>query len=412
MSSSRHQLRRVLALLGTLACPLVLLLLFEIRPPLPALPNSLSSPITLALVRGILDFAAWAAALALTGLLFAHSLRGLFARRPLPPARALKIDPARRQRSIAQARLATGTGQGGFPPPFPLIVRAPAESDRGVNVEVAGAPAREPAAATSASLTPTVRPKVVPTVSASMPELPPPSIALLGPLTVTESKPLRKRLHSRTQELLAYLALHPQGATGDDLVAALAADIDDEQERARLWRAVSQARARLGEVILRVDERYRLNRDTIAVDLDRFEQLLTAADAAADREREQLLERALSLVRGQPLAGSDFPWAAGELRRLQAKIADRLRELGYHRLDNGNPAGALDAAEQAIALESCNEPAHRLAMQAESVLGLRQAISERYDQLCRELDSRFGLEPDRETRLLYRRLLSQDAGYS
>jgi hypothetical protein len=47
-------------------------------------------------------------------------------------------------------------------------------------------------------------------------------------------------------------------------------------------------------------------------------------------------------------------------------------------------------------------------MHAESVLGLRQAIVGRYEPLCQELDTRFGLEPEHETRVLYRRLLSQD----
>ena len=45
-------------------------------------------------------------------------------------------------------------------------------------------------------------------------------------------------------------------------------------------------------------------------------------------------------------------------------------------------------------------------MHAESVLGLRQAIVGRYERLCQELDTRFGLEPEHETRVLYRRLLS------
>jgi DNA-binding SARP family transcriptional activator len=75
---------------------------------------------------------------------------------------------------------------------------------------------------------------------------------------------------------------------------------------------------------------------------------------------------------------------------------------------NGNPTGALAAAEQAIALDPYNEAAHQVAMHAESVLGLRQAIIGRYERLCQELDTRFGLEPEHETRVLYRRLLSQD----
>ena len=66
------------------------------------------------------------------------------------------------------------------------------------------------------------------------------------------------------------------------------------------------------------------------------------------------------------------------------------------------------AAERALEFDTDDESAQRLAMRAESSLGLRDAIVDRYEQLRTELDQRFGLEPEQETRALYRRLLSQD----
>lgn len=152
-----------------------------------------------------------------------------------------------------------------------------------------------------------------------------------------------------------------------------------------------------------------LDRRKVDVDLDRFNALLAEAAVTSDADREQLLERACSLVRGEPLAGLDSPWAAGEVRHLRATIAGFLQQLGELRLGR-DPAGALSAAEQAIALDPYAEPAQRLAMRAEAALGLREAIVGRYEGLCRELETSLGLEPERETRLLYRLLLSQDAG--
>ena len=177
----------------------------------------------------------------------------------------------------------------------------------------------------------------------------------------------------------------------------------------QVWRSVSEARSQLGEVFLRAGDRYVLDHRVVAVDIELFDGLLAQADANRDLDREQLLERALALVRGQPLTGTDFPWAAGDVRHLCARIVRLVEELAHQRLADGNPAGALAAAEQAIALDAYNEAVHQLAMHAESALGLRKAIVERYERLCKELDTRFGLEPERETRLLYRRLLSQDA---
>jgi DNA-binding SARP family transcriptional activator len=227
-------------------------------------------------------------------------------------------------------------------------------------------------------------------------------------VAIAPQAPRSRPRRLQVQQLLVYLALHRQGATTDELTASLWPDLDHEKARKRLWGSISDARAQVGEVILRDDDRYRLDRAAVAIDLDEFESLVAEADSE-NGARRRLLERALLLVRGDPLAGSDYLWALGETRRLRATVIERLAELGHIRLDDGEPAGALAAAEQAIALDAFNEPAHRLAMKAEGVLGLRQAIAERYQQLARELDTRFGLEPERDTRLLYRTLLSQDA---
>jgi DNA-binding SARP family transcriptional activator len=385
-----------------------LALLWRFRPEWPELPNSLSSPVTTAMLQQLALVAAWFLGVLVILLLLANSLRVL-TRSPRAPGRALRpgVAPGPRDRSLGQARLAAGSAQAAFPPPFPLILRGRPETSG--ELAHAPAPARERVVAATAQTVEADEPVAARTPGAPRRYLSPPSIALLGPLEIATSKPRRRGLRSQTQQLLAYLALHAEGATTDDLVAALWPDVDGDKARKRLWRSVSEARAQLGESIHRASERYLLDRQAVAVDLDQFEELLATAHAHRGDDREQLLERALALVRGQPLAGTDYPWAAGDMRRLRATIVDLLEQLGYLRLDEGNATGALAAAEQAIAFDAYNEAAHQLAMRAEATLGLRKAIVERYEQLCQELDGRFGLDPERETRLLYRRLLSQDA---
>jgi DNA-binding SARP family transcriptional activator len=56
---------------------------------------------------------------------------------------------------------------------------------------------------------------------------------------------------------------------------------------------------------------------------------------------------------------------------------------------------------------SGDEGLWRLALEAEGELGLREAIGARYGQLATLLEERLGLEPSKETRSLYLRLLSQ-----
>jgi DNA-binding SARP family transcriptional activator len=85
-----------------------------------------------------------------------------------------------------------------------------------------------------------------------------------------------------------------------------------------------------------------------------------------------------------------------------------LERVGRQRLESGGAASAREIADEAAALDGSNEHVIQLAMEAEAGLGRREAVVERYDRLCRELDERFGLEPSRETKACYRVLLSQD----
>src|SRR5581483_11541655 len=245
---------------------------------------------TLGLVRSLLDVGAWGGAVLLAGLLLLTSVRRLATVRPRAqrPLKSLAVRAAR-VRPLAQIRLARGSADPGFAPPFRLVPRP--RSERGPEprhaIALAFAPARPGAVAVAAQAAPIEEPVVAP---APPPRsvLPPPSIALLGPLEIAPSKRRRRGLRSQTQEFLACLALHPQGATSEEIIAALWPETDEEKARQQLWRAIS-------------DARYQLDREAVAVDLDRFEQLLAQADQEPAGERRQLLERALTLVRGQPL---------------------------------------------------------------------------------------------------------------
>jgi Bacterial transcriptional activator domain len=73
----------------------------------------------------------------------------------------------------------------------------------------------------------------------------------------------------------------------------------------------------------------------------------------------------------------------------------------------GDARGALELAEQAIALDQFHEASWRLALQAEHALGLRESITKRYDDLTQALDEQLGLQPTRKTRIMYRQLLGQ-----
>jgi DNA-binding SARP family transcriptional activator len=229
------------------------------------------------------------------------------------------------------------------------------------------------------------------------------SIAVLGPLAIDGHAHKIKR--AATYELLAYLAFHPQGASRDELTEAIWPEQDPARTRPRLWQSVTEAKRALDNAWIHHGERYQLDRAKVRVDLDDLDRLLTAS--GDDTSDAAALESALALWRGEPLEGSDYLWSEGEIRNLHATLVDLLERVGRSRLGRGDARGALQMAEQAIDLEELHEPSWRLALQAEYSLGLRESITRRYDELTRSLDEQLGLEPARETRLIYRRLLGQ-----
>jgi DNA-binding SARP family transcriptional activator len=382
--------RRILFVVEAALVLAGLVLLVRFRPEWPDLPNSLSSPVTSVMVRELALVALWLATGLLLLQILVRSLAAALARSSrlrLPPTGA-DLPPAWRFRS-PRARLAPLPSEPAFPPPFPLIVRPASERDTGQNGHQPPPPSTD-----LEPRTPGVR------------------VAMLGPLEIATAWPRGRALRTLTQQLLVYLALHRAGASADELADALLPRLGAERARSRIWRALSEARSELGDLISRSGDHYLLDRAAVAIDIDEFESLVARANAKPASERTLLLERALALLRGDPLAGTDYPWAAGDVHHLRARIVDVLHELGELRLAEGNAADALAAAERALEVDADDEPAQRLALRAEAALGLREAVVKRYERLRRRLDKRFGLEPEQETRVLYRRLLSQDTAAS
>lgn len=234
-----------------------------------------------------------------------------------------------------------------------------------------------------------------------------PLISLLGPLTIYGGKRSRRGLRARALEVIAFLALRREGAQRDEILEALWPGEDPKRSRHRLYQAVRDARRLLGEALASERDRYWLDRNQVRVDVDELEGLLGETSRVSGHGRLELLEKALALLRDEPLAGSDFSWSEGEIRRLRGTHVELLEEVGRARLGAGNARAALDAAERGLEVDALNEALWRLALAAEGRLGLREAIEERYSRLRELLSERLGLEPASETRTLYLRLLSQ-----
>jgi DNA-binding SARP family transcriptional activator/tetratricopeptide (TPR) repeat protein len=153
---------------------------------------------------------------------------------------------------------------------------------------------------------------------------------------------------------------------------------------------------------------YALDVDPMAVDVNRFEDLVARAGAAAPGEAVLLLDRALGLWGGEALAGLDTPWAAGTrvtlaARRLTAELdhADVALRLGRH-------ASLLDGVVARAAAHPLNERAAGQAMLALYRCGRQADALHHYERLRRALAGEVGADPCADVRQLHHRILTTD----
>jgi DNA-binding SARP family transcriptional activator len=368
---TRIRRRRILNLLAGVAVAVVLVLM---PPALPSFGPSLLTPLTTSTLSQLALLLAW---LVLLLLAVALLRRGVAPASPAPPSWASRSPRARARARSAQ--LVELRSQPSLTIPRPPVLEHDAAGD---DREEAGQPDRERGE----------RPVVA-------------TIALLGPVAI---EGVRRPRRAATLELLAYLALHPAGARSDEVLEAMWPGEDPQQTRPRLYQSVSEARRLLGDdALVRDGDRYRLDRARIAIDVDQLEQLLRRLEDPA-ASSDDALERALELWRGEPLAGSDYAWSDGYIHQLEATLAALAEQGARSRLADDDARGALQLAERGLALDSLNETFVRLALESEAALGQRERVTERYEEFSRLLDQTLGLEPQRETRATYRKLLGQE----
>jgi DNA-binding SARP family transcriptional activator len=392
MTACTKLARQLAAAIAAMPLALLLVLAWDLRPGLPPMPQSLSEPLPGRTISAGLDLAAWLVAVLLDLVLLGKVVQFALRNAPTRTELRLRLAFAQRERSPT-ARRDWRTHAAPLTPPV-LRLPAPDESEpqpTSPEVMQQGDPHKP----------------LAPVAVTSEARDDPPGVLLLGPLELTGCKKKQPRRQATT-ELIAYLATRRRPAGRDELLEVLWPGDDPRRSAARFYQAVSEARRLLGDAFRRDRDMYALDRDQVRVDLDELDRLRSDADATRGDAQLALLERALALFRGDRLAGIDALWAETEQRRLTALRAEILGRVGRLRFESGDPARALELADSAALLDVSNERPVQLAMEAEAALGRREAVVERYERLRRDLDERFGLEPSRETRALYRRVLSQN----
>jgi DNA-binding SARP family transcriptional activator len=187
-------------------------------------------------------------------------------------------------------------------------------------------------------------------------------LRVLGPFALDAGgQRVQAGLLDKARELLAYLALRPDGVRREKLIEDLWGDVDPARRQDRFSAAVSNLRGRVrsalsrpgADVVLCEGDSYRLELDLFDVDLWRFLTAIEAARAAAavgDSDRHAVhLRDALAACGGLFVENAPWEWVEADreaLRRSAIDVAATLAELDAR---GGRLEAAISAVEHAIA---------------------------------------------------------------
>lgn len=175
-----------------------------------------------------------------------------------------------------------------------------------------------------------------------------------------------------------------------------------------LRRNLSTDRDRAHALVVTEPEAYRFANELVALDLDRFDELLERSAREPTRKARRSLEEALALVRGEVMEDEPYSTWALDLRgSYQGRILGAHLEAADAALAELDFAAALAHSEAAATLDRFSERAHRTAMLALYALGRQHDALARYRFFRTLLDEELGLEPTAETRAVEGAILRQ-----
>src|SRR5690606_2341621 len=149
---------------------------------------------------------------------------------------------------------------------------------------------------------------------------------------------------------------------------------------------------------------YRLDTACIAVDVDRFDALLAQAAQAEPHAAMKLLAAADAMVRGEYLAGLDYPWVHGERRRVAEARVGALAALASLQLEHGRHEAAALSGRRWATLDPFSERACVVEMRALAAVGDLAAAERRFRGFEALLLDELGVGPGAATVRAYREL--------
>ncbi len=221
--------------------------------------------------------------------------------------------------------------------------------------------------------------------------------------------PIPSRL---ARSLFAYLVANGERAHTRELLSGIFwRDLSESRARRRLSHTLWQIQSVLAEVspetyITVTPNTVQFNRDaSYWLDVEEFERSLSPARGTG-RSHQRKLERAVSLYRGDFLAGFYDDWILVEQEQRRVEYFSALSRLVQVCKSMGEYEEALVYARRLTVADPLREDAHRDVMRLCSLLDRFSEAVQQYDRCAAILDEELGSRPSPETDELFRSILA------
>ena len=238
------------------------------------------------------------------------------------------------------------------------------------------------------------------------------------PQLILDNEPINVNRRSIVA-LLSYLTVNDSGQakrvySRESLSALLWPDYDQVKAFTNLRHTLWEIQKTFGpDWLIANRETIGLQQDAnVSVDVHQFESLLVESQAQEDVSlRIPLLRECARLYRHHFLAGFTLKsaptfeeWSLTKTDQLRHKFMEALTLLTEDYCLLGDGESALPYARRLVTLDMLNESAHRLLMQVYTQVGQHNAALKQYQSFEQILRKEMGLDPQPETRALYKQI--------
>jgi DNA-binding SARP family transcriptional activator len=239
--------------------------------------------------------------------------------------------------------------------------------------------------------------------------MPGPSIQLLGPFTIEHGSGWGDLPRgSKARELFSYLLLHRDRPVARTALADLLWSDQDaahslKQLRHSLWQLQSACGRDEETPLFEITPRsVTLRSEAIAaLDIAEFERAFEQVRGPASRSFSPAdvatADSAISLYRGDLLAGFDYDWCIVEREFLRSAYLTMLDRLMINCEQNGEYELGIDYGERILRVDRAREYTHRRMMYLHALLGNRTGAMRQYERCRSALTEELDVSPARPT---------------